>query len=113
MPGHAHLIAGEKCLRLLPHCKFRSNSTSCRQLRGDYASNGSKREIWFLSLRVEAIPRCHEGIFLFMKIKNPLFYSFISSDPAASRLIRTLQIISHFSWKLPRQLLGFLMGFCL
>jgi hypothetical protein len=45
-----------------------------------------------------------------MKIKNPLFYSFISSDPAASFLIRTFQIISHFSWELPQQLLGFLMG---
>jgi hypothetical protein len=40
----------------------------------------------------------------------PLFYSFISSDPAASSLIRTFQIISHFSWELPQQLLGFLMG---
>ena len=45
-----------------------------------------------------------------MNIKNPLFYSFISSDPAASSLLRTLQIISHFSWELPQQLLGFLMG---
>lgn len=40
----------------------------------------------------------------------PLFYSFISSDPAASSLIRALQIISHFSWELPQQLLGFLVG---
>ena len=48
-----------------------------------------------------------------MKIKNPLFYSFISSDPAASFLIRTFQIISHFSWELPQQLLGFLIGLCL
>jgi hypothetical protein len=43
----------------------------------------------------------------------PLFYSFISSDPAASSLIRTLQITSHFSWELPQQFLGFLMGLCL
>jgi hypothetical protein len=45
-----------------------------------------------------------------MKIKNPLFSSFISSDPAASFLIRTFQVISHFSWELPQQLLGFLVG---
>jgi hypothetical protein len=40
----------------------------------------------------------------------PLFYSFISSDPAATSLIRTFQIVSHFTWELPQQLLGFLMG---
>src|SRR5215475_9181748 len=43
-------------------------------------------------------------------MRPPLFYSFISSDPAASSLIRTFQIIRHFSWELPQQLLGFLMG---
>ncbi|HEX4415267.1 MAG TPA: hypothetical protein VH107_16665 [Lacipirellulaceae bacterium] len=40
----------------------------------------------------------------------PLFYSFISSDSAASSLIRAFQVVSHFSWELPQQLLGFLMG---
>jgi hypothetical protein len=54
-----------------------------------------------------------EGNPSFMKITYPLFYSFISSDPAASFLIRKFQIISHFSWELPQQLLGFLLGLCL
>ena len=45
-----------------------------------------------------------------MKRSSPLFYSFISSDPAASIPIRALQVISHFSWELPQQLLGFLVG---
>ena len=41
-------------------------------------------------------------------IWRPLLYSFVSSDPAAPSLIRIFQIISHFTWELPQQLLGFL-----
>jgi hypothetical protein len=52
------------------------------------------------------------GVVEFLEIKNPLFYSFIASDPAAPFLIRTFQIVSHFTWELPQQLLGFLMGLC-